>query len=174
MKVNYEEKSIRVTIKPGEYIEVSLSSRWFTKRVENWRNREVVLKDDRVLIPFKSTRVIEVRNVVAWDSNELSLDGFSLDIGFIRVDLKPLQSMKIMYEMKKREESSTKQGLKDIYEKYVAREPNRERDFMTSSPPLKGECFFWAAHWFPASIRSYNCPLRGSRGGQRSPHYCLY
>jgi putative transposase len=89
---------------------------------------EVVLKDDRILIPFKSTRIIEVRDVVAWDSNELSLDGFSPRISFIRVDLKPLQSMKIVYERKKRIAQS--RGLKDVYEKYVARERNRERDFI--------------------------------------------
>ena len=128
MKVNYEEKRIRITVKPGEYIEVSWSSRWFIRRVEGWRIGEVVLKDVRALIPFKSTRVIEVRDVVAWDSNELSLDGFSPRVGFIRVDLKPLQSMKIVYERKKRIAQS--RGLKDVYEKYVARERNRERDFV--------------------------------------------
>jgi putative transposase len=128
MKVNYEEKRIRITLRPGEYIEVSWSGRWFIRRVEGWRVGEVILKDDRVLIPFKSTRIIEVRDVVAWDSNELSLDGFSPRTGFIRVDLKPLQSMKITYERKKRIAQS--KGLKDIYEKYIARERNRERDFI--------------------------------------------
>ena len=128
MRVDYGEKRIRITVKPGEYIEVSWSGRWFTRRVEGWRVGEVVLKDDRVLIPFKSTITIEVRDTVAWDSNELSLDGFSPRKGFIRVDLKPLQSMKITYERKKRIAQS--KGLKDIYEKYVARERNRERDFI--------------------------------------------
>jgi putative transposase len=128
MRVDYGEKRIRITVKPGEYIEISWVGRWFTRRVEGWRVGEVVLKDDRILIPFKSTRVIEVRDTVAWDSNELSLDGFSPRIGFIRVDLKPLQSMKIVYERKKRIAQS--RGLKSIYEKYVARERNRERDFV--------------------------------------------
>jgi putative transposase len=128
MRVDYGEKRIRITVKPGEYIEVSWVGRWFTRRAEGWRVGEVVLKDDRVLIPFKSTKVIEVRDTVAWDSNELSLDGFSPRIGFIRVDLKPLQSMKIVYERKKRIAQS--RGLKSIYEKYVARERNRERDFV--------------------------------------------
>jgi putative transposase len=128
MRVDYGEKRIRITVKPGEYIEVSWSGRWFTRRVEGWRVGEVVLKDDRVLIPFKSTRVIEVRDTAAWDSNELSLDGFSPRKDFIRVDLKPLQSMKITYERKKRVAQS--KGLKDIYEKYVVRERNRERDFI--------------------------------------------
>ena len=128
MRVDYKEKRIKITVKPGEYIEVSWSRWWFTRRVEGWRVGEVVLKDDKVLIPFKSTRIIELRDVVAWDSNELSLDGFSPRIGFIRVDLKPLQSMKIVYERKKRIAQS--RGLKSIYEKYVARERNRERDFI--------------------------------------------
>jgi putative transposase len=128
MRVDYREKRIKITLKPGEYIEISWSGRWFTRRVEGWRVGEVVLKDDRVLIPFKSTRIIEVRNVVAWDSNELSLDGFSPRTGFIMVDLKPLQSMKITYERKKRIAQS--KGLKSIYEKYVTRERNRERDFI--------------------------------------------
>jgi putative transposase len=128
MKVDYGEKKIRITVRPGEYIEVSWSSRWFTRRVESWRVGEVILKDDRVLIPFKSTRIIEVRNVIAWDSNKLSLDGFSPRTGFIRVDLKPLQSMKFIYEKKKMVAQS--KGLKSIYEKYVARERNRERDFI--------------------------------------------
>jgi len=35
-------------------------------------------------------------------------------------------------------------------------------------PALKSEGSLGAAHWFPASIRGYICPLRGSRGGQRS------
>jgi putative transposase len=128
MRVDYGEKRIRIAVKPGEYIEVSWSGRWFTRMVEGWRVGEVVLKDDRILIPFKSTRVIEMRDTVAWDSNELSLNGFSPRIGFIRVDLKPLQSMKIVYERKKRIAQS--KGLKSIYEKYVARERNRERDFV--------------------------------------------
>jgi putative transposase len=128
MRVDYDEKKIRITVKPGEHVEVSWSSKWFTKRVEGWRVREVILKDDRVLIPFKSTRIIEVRDVVAWDSNELSLDGFSPIIGFIKVDLKLLQSMKIAYEKKKRTAQS--KGLKSIYEKYVARERKREKDFI--------------------------------------------
>jgi putative transposase len=49
-------------------------------------------------------------------------------MGFIRVDLKPLRSMKIVYEKKRRIAQS--KGLKSIYGKYVARERNRERDFI--------------------------------------------
>ncbi|MEM0196303.1 MAG: hypothetical protein QXK66_01540 [Sulfolobales archaeon] len=46
---------------------------------------EAILKDDRVLIPFKRTEVYSVERVVAWDSNELSLDGYSPGVGFATV-----------------------------------------------------------------------------------------
>lgn len=128
MKVDYEKKTVRITIKPGEYLEVSWAGKWFTRRVEGWRVGEVVLKDDRVLIPFKSTKVVEVRRVVAWDSNELSLDGFSPSLGLIKVDLRPLQSMKIVYDKKKAVAQS--KNNREIYEKYVKREHNKERDFI--------------------------------------------
>jgi putative transposase len=101
MRVDYGEKKIRITIKPGDFLEVSWTGKWFTRIVEGWRVGEVVLKDDRILIPFKTIRVIEVGNVIAWDSNEFSLDGFPLTIGFVRVDLKPPQSMKIIYEKRR-------------------------------------------------------------------------
>ena len=128
MRVDYGRKAIRITIKPGEYLEVSWAGRWFTRRVEGWRVGEVVLKDERILIPFKSTKVVELRSVVAWDSNELSLDGFSPATGFVKVDLRPLQSMKIVYERKKAVAQS--KGKRDIYEKYVKRERSRERDYV--------------------------------------------
>jgi len=128
MRVDYERRVVRITIKPGEYLEFSWASEWFTKRVEGWRVGEVVLKDDRVLIPFKTTRVFEVKSIIAWDSNELSLDGFSQQLGFIKVDLKLLQSMKIVYE-KKKATAQSRNKMK-IYEKYVKREHNRERDFI--------------------------------------------
>ena len=146
MKVDYERKAIRITIRPGEYLEVSWGSRWFTRGVEGWRVREVILKDDRVLIPFKSTRVAEVRDVIAWDSNELSLDGFSPSIGFVKVDLRPLQSMKIVYEKKK----AVAQGKnkREVYEKYVARERSRERDFINKLAKGLATLFPNAVHVF--------------------------
>jgi len=51
-----------------------------------------------IIIPFKSSKEIKVIRVIGWDSNELSLDGYETIIGFIHVDLRPLQSMKIAYE----------------------------------------------------------------------------
>jgi hypothetical protein len=64
--------------------------------------------DNRIAIPFKSSEEIYVRKVIGWDSNELSSDGYEHSIGFIHVDLRPLQSIKIIYE--KEESNCTKQG----------------------------------------------------------------
>ncbi|MEM2077594.1 MAG: hypothetical protein QXV03_07950, partial [Sulfolobales archaeon] len=77
MKVDCGRKAVRIALKPGEYLEVSWSGEWFSRRVEGWGIGEAIFKDDRVLIPFKKTEVYSVERVVAWDSNELSLDGYS-------------------------------------------------------------------------------------------------
>ncbi|MEM3923143.1 MAG: hypothetical protein QXZ48_02470, partial [Zestosphaera sp.] len=45
MKVDYERKTVRMTLKPDEYLEVSWRGKWFSKRVEGWRIGEVILKD---------------------------------------------------------------------------------------------------------------------------------
>ncbi|MEM4815413.1 MAG: zinc ribbon domain-containing protein [Ignisphaera sp.] len=128
MKIDYERKAVRITLKPGEYLEVSWRGTWFSRRVEGWGIGEVILKDDRVLIPFKKTEVYSVERVVAWDSNELSLDGYSPEIGFIKVDLRYLQSLKIVYEKKKATAQSI--GKRELFEKYAKRERNRERDYI--------------------------------------------
>jgi len=101
MKIDYQAKTIRITLKQGEYLTISWRSTWFEHRVRGWTVGEVIIKDDRVVIPFKSSEEIYVRKVIGWDSKELSLDGYEPSIGFIHVDLKPLQSMKIVYERKR-------------------------------------------------------------------------
>jgi putative transposase len=74
---------------------------WFERRVRGWGVGEVIIKDDGMVIPFKSSKEIKVRRFIGWDSNELSLDGYEPSIEFIHVDLKPLQSIKITYKRKK-------------------------------------------------------------------------
>ena len=50
-----------------------------------------MIKDDRVIIPFKNSKIVKVKRVVGWDGNELTLDGYEPSTGFIHVDLRPLQ-----------------------------------------------------------------------------------
>jgi putative transposase len=56
------------------------------------------------------------------------LDGYELSIGFIHVDLRPLQSIKILYERKKAIAQSKGRG--ELCEEYVRRERDREKDFI--------------------------------------------
>jgi putative transposase len=56
------------------------------------------------------------------------LDGYKPSIGFIQVNLRPPQSMKIVYERKKA--IAQRKGRRELYEKYVRRERNREKDFI--------------------------------------------
>ena len=128
MRVDYERKIIRVTLRPGEYLEISWANRWFINRVRGWSVGEIIIKDARVLIPFKKNEVEIIEDLVAWDSNELSLDGYSPSKGFIKVDLRYLQSIKIVYEGKKAKAQSL--GKRELYEKYSRRERNKEKDFI--------------------------------------------
>ncbi len=85
---------------------------------------EVIIEEDRIIIPFKGSKEIKV---IGWDSNELSLDSYEPSMGFIHVDLRHLQSVKIVYKGKKAVEQS--KDKEEFYERYVARERNRIRDF---------------------------------------------
>ena len=85
MKVDYKEKTIRITMKPHEYLEVSWRGTWFEKRVEGWLVGEVTLKDNRIIIPFKNYKVVKIMDIIGWDSNELELTGYTLRIGFIHL-----------------------------------------------------------------------------------------
>jgi putative transposase len=56
MKIDYHAKSIRITLKPGEYPSISWKSTWFDHRVRGWAVGEAIIFDDRVVIPFKALR----------------------------------------------------------------------------------------------------------------------
>ena len=56
MKIDYQAKSIRITLKPGEYPSISWKSTWFEHRVRGWAVGEAIIFDDRVAIPFKALR----------------------------------------------------------------------------------------------------------------------
>ncbi|ADI31365.1 zinc ribbon domain-containing protein [Staphylothermus hellenicus] len=132
MKVDYSRKTIRITLKPYEYIEVSYANQWFSKRIDEWKVGGVVLKDDRVLIPFKKENTYRVNREIAWDCNEKTIDGFSPQMGFVQVDLRKLITARIRYQEKRsRIQSLMKRKPKSarkLWEKYSRRERNVCRD----------------------------------------------
>lgn len=130
MSVDCERKVIRITLKPHEYVEVSYGDAWFLGRVEGCEVGEVILKDNRVLIPFKKAEPYEVKRAIGWDCNELSIDGFSPELGFMHIDLKPLITARITYHEKRRrlQRHRGKKKGKRKWEKYSRRERNKCRD----------------------------------------------
>jgi len=134
MRVDYGKRVIRITLKPYEHIEVPYGETWFAKqgRVDGWKIGEVILKDDRILVPFKKLKDYTINNAVGWDSNELELTGFSPSIGFIHVDLKPIITTRVIYQEKKAKvqeiaSRKLKRGRR-LLEKYSHREKNKCRD----------------------------------------------
>jgi len=134
MKVNYDKKIIRITLKPYEYLEISYANQWFTKRIEGWRVGEVVLKDDRVLIPFKKPIDFnQEKKRIGWDLNLLSLDGYDGE-NHIKIDLKELYTLHVTYEnirrrLQKLMERNPKKARK-LLRKYSRRHRNRVRDYL--------------------------------------------
>jgi len=132
MKVDYDCRTIRITLKPYEYVEVSYEKQWFCNRVRNWIVGEVILKDDRIIIPFKKENEYKVDTEIAWDCNELTIDGFSPYIGFIHIDLRPLITKRIIYQEKRSKvqalsNKKTKKA-KVLWKKYRTKEKNSCKD----------------------------------------------
>jgi putative transposase len=64
MKIDYQAKTIRITLKPGEYLSIPWKSTWFDHRVRDWIVDEAIIFDDRVVIPFNNFKEIYVRRVI--------------------------------------------------------------------------------------------------------------
>jgi putative transposase len=56
MKIDYQARTIRITLKPGEYPSISWKSTWFEHRVRDLIVGEAIIFDDGVVIPFKALR----------------------------------------------------------------------------------------------------------------------
>ena len=82
-------------------------------QVEGCEVGEAILKDDRVLIPFKRAEPYEVEKAIGWDCNELSIDGFSPELGFVRIDLRPLITARITYHENAGGSSATEERKKE-------------------------------------------------------------
>jgi hypothetical protein len=66
----------------------------------------------------------EVKGKIAWDCNERSLDGFSPNTGWIRIDLTKLFHIHRVYEVKRKrlqQKASKKPPLRRVLAKYSER-----------------------------------------------------
>jgi len=95
---------------------------------------ELILNEKYLTITFRfKRRKNETAGRIAWDCNEKSLDGFSPEIGWLRIDLTRLFHIHRVYEIKRgriQRKASKKPSLRNVLEKYSKREKDRAKDFI--------------------------------------------
>ncbi|BBD71832.1 hypothetical protein HS1genome_0221 [Sulfodiicoccus acidiphilus] len=104
--------SVRITVRPREYITYSWSHTWFSRRVKGLELGEPVIKEDEVYLPFryKLPRSTPL-DFLAIDSNIYTLDAYDGD-KFVTFSLKELYSLKYGMELKRgRIQSFTERGV---------------------------------------------------------------
>ena len=133
-----KDGKIRITIIPRElYVEIDISNVWFKKRVKNMELGELILKENEVILTYRSKvddqQLDGNSNTIAWDLNLFSMDGFC-DKGWIRVDLKYLYTLHCTYENKRRRiqklMKKKPKTAKRLLKKYSRRRNNRIKDFL--------------------------------------------
>jgi putative transposase len=84
----------------------------------------------------------EAEGKIAWDCNEKSLDGFSPETGWIRIDLTKLFHIHRVYETKRerlQRKASKKPSLRKVLAKYSNRERNRAERLYPQADNLHSE-----------------------------------
>ena len=128
------DRRLRITLDVHErYLEFDLRNAWFWRRAKGELG-ELILKDDSLILTFRETCVQkESARSLAWDSNEVSLDAFDPELGWIRIDLRGLYHVHRTYELKRKrlqELASRKPSLRRVLQKYSRRERNRAKDLV--------------------------------------------
>ena len=120
-----------MTVKPGEYVYLDLSKRYFPLpgEVSSAGLGEPILTPEKVHLPVHCGDVDQGgKPGVAWDFNLLSLDGYSPETGWIRIDTSKLASIHIASFEKRRSvqrKASKSKKARRVLAKYSKRERNR-------------------------------------------------
>jgi putative transposase len=139
---SFKNGKIKVSIKPyKEYLEFDVSKAWFLSRAKGEMG-ELILNEKYLTITFRfKRRKNETAGRIAWDCNEKSLDGFSPEIGWLRIDLTRLFHIHRVYEIKRgriQRKASKKPSLRNVLEKYSKREKDRAKDFIHKLSIISG------------------------------------
>ncbi len=128
-----ENNRLRITIDgKGKYAYIDLSKRHFKlpDNVSSMGIGEPVITLDKIYLPVHVKEGPKPEGKVAWDSNFLSLDGYSPETGWIKIDTKALASAHISAFEKRRsvqKKASKSKKAKKALKKYSKRERNRAR-----------------------------------------------
>ncbi|BBD73110.1 hypothetical protein HS1genome_1499 [Sulfodiicoccus acidiphilus] len=129
-----EGESVRITVRPYEYITFSWSHTWFSKRVKWLELGEPIIKEDEVYLPFRyKLSWSSPIDFISIDSNLYTLDAYDGE-KFVTISLKELYSLKYGMQLKRSKIQSftskhSKKG-KVLMEKYSHREKNRVLDYV--------------------------------------------
>jgi len=101
-----EGDRLRITLRPREFLWIDLSPRYFKlpKNLSPFGLGEPTITRDQIHLPIyhKEEPPSSAPELVAWDSNFVSLDGYSPESGWVKIDTKSLFSV--------HDHSSTKLG----------------------------------------------------------------
>jgi len=130
--IKLEGEKLRVTVKPGEHVYFDLSARYFKlpSEVSSAGLGEPVITPEKVHLPVHYEDTQNGKPAVAWDFNLLSLDGYSPETGWVRIDTKKLASVHISSFEKRRSvqrKASKSKKAGRVLSKYSKRERNRAR-----------------------------------------------
>ena len=128
--IKLEGEKLRVTVKPGEYVYLDLSARYFSLpgEVSSAGLGEPVITLEKVHLPVHCEDTQNSNPSVAWDFNLLSLDGYSPETGWIRIDTSKLASVHTSSFEKRRSvrrKASKSKKARRVFTKYSRRERNR-------------------------------------------------
>jgi len=129
--IKLEGEKLRVTVKPGEYVYLDLSKRYFPLpgEVSSAGLGEPVITPEKIHLPVHYGDGNQGgKPGVAWDFNLLSLDGYSPETGWIRIDTSKLASIHIASFEKRRSvqrRASHSKKARRVLSKYSNRERNR-------------------------------------------------
>jgi len=130
-----EGDKLWVTFEPGRYVWFDLSRRYFPlpKEVSSRGIGQPVITPNRIHIPIhmppeRDGVARPPARAMAWDSNLLSLDGYSPETGWVRIDTRALATVHISSFEKRRSVQRKLKGSKRgkrVRAKYSRRERNR-------------------------------------------------
>jgi len=132
--IRLEGEKLRLTVKPGEHVYLDLSARYFKlpSEVSSAGLGEPVITLEKVHLPVHCEEDAQSgKPAVAWDFNLLSLDGYSPETGWVRIDTSKLASIHISSFEKRRSvqrKASKSKKARRVFTKYSQRERNRARN----------------------------------------------
>jgi putative transposase len=136
--IKLEGEKLRVTISPQQHVYFNLSKRYFKlpDTVSSSGIGEPVITFDRIHLPIHTEKslpespqaVVRARRI-AWDSNMYSLDGFSPETGWVKIDTRSLASVHISSFEKRRhvQKKAKSKKVRHVLGKYSRRERNRAK-----------------------------------------------